>query len=824
MSIVYGSNGSYEVKAGKPVFLEGQGANSVNILAKGKVDIYISPFSDLQDIDENQLLAKSYKLFSIDQNIFIGANDLFLSNKHSFSYSASEDSIIFSYYVDSIAGIEELFRQKNDYSTYIMNSISDFMEYSYASLIKLEQLVTILRTAADNLCLFFWILRDKHGFSHEPTHSAFKDSMLKLQKMKEAKMLLPYSFDAEFLGCSHSEDDYSPSEEIDALKMNYYKYMRSLNADLKKQFLNEGFIISQYSCTDSALLLEDILHKLKEAFNTAEKYMELLYSENQTSILGEYLKAGTKLEESMHEPVDMIEIQHYILNILKDAVNIFKNDYAHVPAINIKALEQKVEHSTASLKHKVTNTSLLSESNTVKEGIPEELQNSAEKILEYSNIPRERCDMFMYSLNAFRGLKDKLSDDEQVRSLRKDLTSVFFEVYEAVLKRVIKEKNQDKLFHMFLTYSYMDEKLLSPKSIWTLYEISGKAMEEETGVFGMKSWLQLIYEKKKDPSVNEFSMDYFDVFRELKKQGEVKDEDKARYENSIDGRLSFEINNMFKQNHRLCNKAISTYFPILYDEIIVKDLDKALVTSEKVNNAIRKVLDIDFSAFHREISYYNMKKGIEKEFIMQSVRPDVILMPAYGNNPIMWQEISGKVRNTPGRFILPIFTDGNLDDMLLRLIGEFRWELCKTMMGVSWNDISIKSLTSEYMDYLQFYKKNKDISEESKEKLKLQIKKHRNITRQIFASDYITWVKYESNGNTRLNKLTRDILYKYCPFPREIREKLLNHPNFSAAANQFRILRAKQIKDLENRLTKYAQNGIVPDEVMTETLNFYKNL
>jgi hypothetical protein len=340
----------------------------------------------------------------------------------------------------------------------------------------------------------------------------------------------------------------------------------------------------------------------------------------------------------------------------------------------------------------------------------------------------------------------------------------------------------------------------------------------------MKSWLQLIYDKKKNPSVNDFSMDYFDMFRELKKQGKVRDKDKVGYENNIDERLSFETNNMFKQNHRLCNRNVRTYFPILYDEVIVKDLDKALVTSEKINNAIRKVLDIDFSAFHREISYFNMKKGIEKEIIMQAVRPDIILMPAYGTNAIMWQEISGRVRNTPGRFIIPIFTDGNIDEMLQKLIGEFRWELCKTMLGVSWNDITTKSLTSEYMDYLQFYKKNKDISEESKEKLKLQIKKHRSISRQVFASDYLTWLNYESNGIIRLNKLARDILFRHCPFPIAIRDKLLNHPSYAAAANQFKNLRAKQVKDLENRYSKYTQNGIVLDEEMIETLNFYKNL
>lgn len=825
MNIAPGTNGSYVVKAGTPIFFEGQNANSINILAKGKVDVYISPLNELNDIDENNLFANSYKLFSIDQNMFIGANDLFLSNKHTFSYRASEDSIIFSYFVDNIEAIEELFKQKSDYSTYIMNSISSIVEYSYNSLKKLEQLIKSLSITADNLCLFFWILKDKHGLAHEPLHSAFSDSMFKLQEMREEKMFLPYSFDAEFLECNHFEYDYFPSEEIDTLKMNYYRHMSTINPDLKKQFLNENFIISQYNCTDCSLLLESILLKTKEAFKVTEKYIELLYSEQQPCIFDEFLKAGVQMNKSLYDSTDMIEVQQYILNKINNVVEIFKSDYNYTLKIDINTAQEKVENLVAVLKNKTPNASVNPNLYTAREGIPEELHNSAEKILAYANISKDSYDLFMNSLKAFRGLKDKMSDDEQVKKLRKDMSTVFFEVYESVLKRVIIEDNQDRLLHMFLTYSYMDEKLLSTKNLWTLYELSDNTVSDENAsIFSMKSWLQAIYKKEKDPSVNGFSMDYFDVFREMRKQGTIKEQDKAAYDNNKDGRLSFEIENMFKPNHKLCSRQISTYFPILHDEVIIKDLDKALLTPKKLNDAIQKVLAVDFSAFHRQISYFNMKKGIEKEIIMQAVRPDIILMPIYGINAIMWQEISGRVRNSPGRFILPIFTEGNVDDMMQRLIGTFRFELCKTMMGLSWNDISIKSLTSEYIDYLQFFKKNKDISEEGKEKIKNQIKKYRNISKDVFVSDYIIWLNYESNGTVRLNKFTREILYKHCPFSKEIRQKLLNHPSFTKFANQYENTRAIQVKNLENRYAKYARDCISIDEEMIETLEFYKNL
>lgn len=824
MGSVSGSNGSFEIEAGKPVFLQGHEVASVNILAKGKLDVYISKTDDSKCMNENQPVDNGYKLFSIDQNMFIGVNDLFLSGRHSLSYKASMNSIIFSYYVNSIKGIEELFSQKNEYSSYVLNSITSLIKDSHTSLKRLESLVSSLEITTDNLCLFFWILKEKHGLSYEPSLSAFRDSLFRLKELKEEGILLPGSFNEDFLKCRHSEYDYAPSTEVDALKLKYYENMHNLDPELKKQLLKESFVISQYTCTDGALLLKDILGKISETIDVAGKYIKLLYNDKQPSILGEYLKAAAHMENSIHEPLDMIETLQYLLKTIKNIVNISMNEYCHTPEINIKNIKNKIDAAISALKHKVSKSSLLSEENDITEGIPEELKNSAGKILHYSGLSKERCDMFLNSLSMFRGLKDKLSEDEQARHLRSSITSGFFEVYEAVLKKAAVEDNHDRLIHLFLTYGYMDEKLLSQKNLWTLYNIDKNPCGGYKQVYTMESWLRLIYEKKINPSVNDFSMDYFDTFREMKKRGEVQDSDKVAYENNSDKRLSFEISNMFKQNHRLCSRSIRTYFPILYDESIVMDLDKALVTPQKVEEAVRKVLAVDFSAFHREISYFNMKKGIEKELVMQAVYPDIILMPIYGSNAIMWQEISGRVRNTPGRFIIPIFTEGDVNEMLQKLIGEFRWELCKTMMGAAWNDVSLRSLTSEYTDYIQFYKKNKELSEESKEKLGLQIKKYRNITRQLFASDYITWLNYESNGILRLNKLARDILYRHCPFPKEIRERLLNHPSFTETANLFRNKRSKQAKDLENRYAKYAEKGITLDEEMLENLNFYKNL
>ena len=47
----------------------------------------------------------------------------------------------------------------------------------------------------------------------------------------------------------------------------------------------------------------------------------------------------------------------------------------------------------------------------------------------------------------------------------------------------------------------------------------------------------------------------------------------------------------------------------------------------------------------------------------------------------------------------------SLDDEIMDNVGRYRWEMCRKLQGVRWNDISEHSLTSEYYDYIQYYKR-----------------------------------------------------------------------------------------------------------------------
>ncbi len=216
------------------------------------------------------------------------------------------------------------------------------------------------------------------------------------------------------------------------------------------------------------------------------------------------------------------------------------------------------------------------------------------------------------------------------------------------------------------------------------------------------------------------------------------------------------------------------------------------------------------------------KRKILKEFIMVNIYPHIILMPTAGNRSMMWQELEDpRKKNSRARFTFPIFCSGDLFNLLIYAVGAFRWEIQKTILGHDYNNVGVPSLTSEYIDYIQFYHKNRDLSDEQKEKIKADFKNYRD-DRSKFIHDYLIWIKYESQGILKHNKVVRNILYRYIPFSKGIRENLAKQPSFAEIHNKFTNLRRRKKTELENRWRKYGDMSTWPDSLKS-TYEFYNS-
>lgn len=827
-------SGNYTVSRGGYVSLEGENTSSLDLLIKGKLDIYITPSDTPPGTPSGTAAAtaayleqKSYRLFDVEQNIFIGINDLFGSGKNSFTITAAVDCSLYTYAAGDADGAMALINAQKDYGAYFINSLCSLIIDSYRALQKIHSCFSMVSGIYRNLCIYCAALAEEHNLDVVPGEIS-KTGKSGLNILKNQNITVPAYFSAQFIedrDHDHCNGIFPESSEIYG-KIEYYNHLLDIPADLKKSFFAADSYVAKRHIADASECLGQILQNIRRVLSGLEKTIGLMYGDNDENVYTAFVSAVKQMRASNLDFSPAVEAASYVVEKLKSISGYIGLEYRHNTGIDFKYLD----HAHASFISILKSTpeeeaASISVKAEMTPDLPEELTNSAVKILDYSQISEEKATRFMSNLTAFRNLNDRLASSEPARNIRSAITELYFEIYPAVFKKAYLEKDNSRLIKMFLFFGYMDEKLLDNRQTIAIYKLAG--MEQPVyspGIYYMPEWLEKIYSMEKTPSINNFGHDYHDTFRELKRQGKLTEKDKLAYDRDNEGRLAFEINNMFRLNHRLCHGQIALYFPILHKDMAPYNPVRSFVNPATIQEKLDNILKMDYSAFHRDIHYRNPERGIEKEIISIKVMPDIILVPVYGTRAMMWQEIAGRLRNTPGRFMLPVFTDENLDDMLIKLVGNFRWELCRTMMGAAWNNITQPSLTSEYADYIQFYRKNRELSEEAKQKIKALITKHHNKLRDIFTSDYDIWINNESKGNPRLNKVARSIFFKYCPFSKEIREQLEKQSVYTDLLAMAKFQKSKQVRELESRYKYYIKSIGDLDPELQKNLEFHRDM
>ena len=452
-----------------------------------------------------------------------------------------------------------------------------------------------------------------------------------------------------------------------------------------------------------------------------------------------------------------------------------------------------------------------------------DFSNTLKQLCDFANMSG-RYDDFNTYVEKFMALDDKESRDDSVRVFRKMFTMAYYELYEEVFIQYAKLGQKNKLVELFLNYGFLDERLLTDSQLEFLCSIPPLVRTEPCKVYRMKDWLMRIYKGEEIPSKNEFDMEYVDYVRDRKKNEALSPEQERKLLTDNELKTRFEIQNMLKYNCRLINGSLLSFFPMIHMDNFESEMENMLLTSEKINKQVSDLLEIDYSIFYREMLYENPEERIDKETIQKEIFPNIILFPVTGINGIMWQEISGKRSNSEGRIFLPALFSGRLEDVFIGIFGKYHWELCKTIQGTAWNNILVPSLTSEYSDYIQFYRKNKELSAEKKELLKNQFTRCRNNMREIFVYDYTIWMKFESAGAIRLNKVARRMLATYCPFKKEIRAKIASQPIFEEAMAKFERERLKKCKELALRFKAIENKGGTIVEELAKTQRFYDEL
>lgn len=452
------------------------------------------------------------------------------------------------------------------------------------------------------------------------------------------------------------------------------------------------------------------------------------------------------------------------------------------------------------------------------------LENAMKRLLEYSEIEEEKASVLRSGWDVYKQSFTTNLEEDTLRKTLRAMEEVFYQVYEKVFLKAEEEGNNEPMIDFFLNFGLMDETVFTEEELAGLGRclVSVKKGGGKYSFYTMRTWLQAIYHGHKEPSKNEFDMDYRDSFLDMKKSRKFTAQEEAAYFTDFKAKVHFEVKNMFHRSSRQLSGQMGMFCPILHSAQAPKEMEAFFLSIEKLEEQLELIRGADFSIYYRESLYQNDEKKIDKALIMVEVLPDVIVMPVFGTRGIMWQEIEGKRRLSPGRFILPAFFQGDLQDTLLKMAGKFRWELCRTIQGGYWNNISEKSLTSEYYDYLQFYKKNRELSDQVRQKIKEKLKGLRNNFTEMFIFDYCQWMKYESHGANKLNKVSRAIFATYCPFSRKYRADLSNNPVFTDLLLIWERKQEAKLKAAANQTNRLMKEGATMTKELEDTLAFYR--
>ncbi|MCL2577560.1 MAG: hypothetical protein FWE27_05870 [Defluviitaleaceae bacterium] len=722
------------------------------------------------------------QVFKFGQGDMLGL-DALCAGGHSLTYTAASDISIFTHPYEGIETLENLFREKEDIKNIVVSSmsrqISMFLQFHVA-----------LKTEATKAY----------------------ELVTKLHPMYE-KLCAHYAYTAKKLPAIANVVSPANGDKVAKWVHDYYLGIKELEPAVQKSFFSKHGISMGFILGGS----EEVIRALDASVHY-QKYIEGIC---KVMLNSSGFDLFSVIAELHIESATITGADAAVTHVISPLISMLSS----LKCVDSLYFKQRLDAYKSSLEARRGGGAAPQTASTASPASEKKnLADSLNTIMTFAGYPAEESNKFARLIQEYTAQPDKGSSDENVHRIRRELTKMFNEIYKKAFLNSLSAPNLPTVVKMFLNFGYMDAELAGYDNADYLYSIADSFRgEPERGIYTAQEWLNAIYSGKKDPCRNEFDQDYPAYIAELKQQKRFDAKEEARLLADNEGKLMFEIENIFPIVNKLTFGRITTFCPIFSDNNVQRDLESSMIRPDAIHEAFKEITAVDFGAFFRETSYSNPEIGINRETVHVEIMPEVILMPNVGVRGIMWQEIEGRKRTTPSRMFVPVFLLIDLKPLLVRLTGEFRWEMCKRVQGSRWQDVTEASLTAEYVDYLQFYKHNRDLSTEVKASVKQELTRARNNYKNVFTSNYSEWVMSESNGSPRLTRHARKIMMMYCTFAKGIRDNLAQNPQFAESLKRYTFKNNQREQLLVRMIQKMNQTNITPPQELLDELEFVKS-
>lgn len=772
-----------QLKQGEVLVHKGEPAKELYIVLRGSVEL---------KTEYNQLVFATGSVLGL----MSGQGNAFFCD-----YVAVEESLIAVYKYESPADFFEIFKEQPKYSYAFLRATIAQCKIIYGRYTELERTVT-------SICDFV----NKHMTEYELECS---QNALEQKDVAVAEL----------------EQVYLP-ELIHDWERGYFEELMEQNDKVLRYYYSNN----QALCVGEIVKISNMNSQLMANLDALSEYLmkakELLICEEE-DLVEIWFDLAVKLT-LRGKPVTMpqvkiVEIQHFLNRIgvfeqaaVEERVRYYTSTDFQVYVQNYNTQEEKAEKGLGEVAEAMSREDVLK-------------TDFATYIMEYAGFEEEaiaRCKELLRAYAIVAVAQD--NSNSAYQKVRKEMTNLFYDIYEKAFLRAYKASSISIVMELFFQFGILDLQLAGVEYLDELLEavdVIHRQQEEQkkrlaegeafTHVYTVFQWLCMVYHGDREPSKNEFDVDYAGYLLDQRKRNLITHAQENELKKDQLKKVQFEIRNMFITNNRVTYGRITTFCPVLHKKEFIRTVRQMLLTLDRLNDEIDTIRSLDYSCFYREVNFMAPEHGINRTEIMKEVLPEIILMPNIGTKAMMWQETSGVKRDTPARFIFPIMTSGDLSQMMLETVGRYRWEICRKILGVRWNDIREKSMTSEFYDYVQFYRKNRELSQQAKEKVKADLLHAKNNYREVFVADYVDWMKYESQGSYRLNKVSRRIISEYIPFPAQIRAKLADNPMFKELFNKREILIGRKREKEKVLFERYKSAGGVMTAELEAHMEFY---
>ena len=778
--------------AGQIIALQGCALQDILFLKKGTVEIKqcienIKGFLDFEIIEKSKCL-KEVSIPSI-----LGGEFLF-SELCGNSYIAKTECEVTHFKVNS-DDILNFLKQAPQIAGNILLSMKDFCIHGINNYVYQNKLIGEIDKLTDNIELLASALeRD----SSDELFGVFESAGGELPETIEASFLLKDN--SHLLNKVYLEQE-DVKEKYDWETLEFANTIVRANPQAFQQIIHSQISVFQYiykRLADVAQRLSEDVSKLQKQI---QRRMDFLY-DDPSSQLFRLLNLGSELLVFHNAQPTILK---GIVTIIKNIENLYMKNGGYSYE-NLQASLQDFMASVPKQPDMEESDVLVKENDKPSEFRPL-LKNGTKEILAYAGVSQEVAERMEEDFAKIEKINFKDPTEKESRRILKELQRDFFELFTAVVFRYFDHKVELPLaVKLFIYFGFIKEDVLDDNHLDNLckaVEFFENPENIDYPIMTAVDYLESIYKQEEVPGLSLNGEDYIKTMRHNAGRGN-------EFVDSPEKRVTYEIDNMFKEAMRITSDSPRAYIPFLTSYAIKGNLSNLLNTPKHLNTEIKKINTIDPTLFFRELTW---KIPGKSELITKEVKPYLIIVPNTGVRVQLWQEMVNNQRHSRARLIIPTIFNGTQEKSLIQSFAHFRWELNKLIAGANWMDPVEGGFVGAFYDFSQYYQKMNELSIEAKEDIKMLFNKIK-MDRDRFAYFYEKWLMYEKDGVAKVNKVVRQIFYRYIPFPKHIRDRLCHLPLFEDLNNRYNNISNRTVRSLEAKYRKYEDEaGQLPEDL-----------